>query len=92
MIRRRAEKQRRFCNVFLFVQFGDRRPGRFLASRIMNSESSTWRNIVLGVLGGFVGNLVFGLVGLTATGFIGDIIVSIVGACICIWLGRKMFG
>lgn len=64
----------------------------FVASRIMNSESSTWRNIVLGVLGGFVGNLVFGLVGLTATGFIGDIIVSIVGACICIWLGRKMFG
>ena len=64
----------------------------FVASRIMNSESSTWRNIVLGVLGGFVGNRVFGLVGLTATGFIGDIIVSIVGACICIWLGRKMFG
>lgn len=64
----------------------------FVANRIMNSESSTWRNIVLGVLGGFVGNLVFGLVGLTATGFIGDIIVSIVGACICIWLGRKMFG
>ena len=64
----------------------------FVASRIMNSESSTWHNIVLGVLGGFVGNLVFGLVGLTATGFIGDIIVSIVGACICIWLGRKMFG
>ena len=63
----------------------------YIAGRIMGSETSTGRNIALGILGSFVGNLVFGLLGLSATGFVGSLIVSVVGACICIWLGRKLF-
>ena len=63
----------------------------YIAGRIMGSETSTGRNIVLGILGGFVGNLLFGLIGLSATGIIGNIIVSVVGACVCIWIGRKLF-
>ena len=46
---------------------------------------------VLGILGGFVGSIVFGLIGLSATGIVGEILVSVVGACICIWIGRKLF-
>ena len=42
-------------------------------------------------VGGFVGGLVFGLLGLSATGFVGNLIVSVVGACVCIWVGRKLF-
>ena len=57
----------------------------------MGSETSTVRNIVLGILGGFVGSIVFGLIGLSATGIVGEILVSVVGACICIWIGRKLF-
>jgi uncharacterized membrane protein YeaQ/YmgE (transglycosylase-associated protein family) len=34
---------------------------------------------------------VFGLIGLSATGIVGEILVSVVGACICIWIGRKLF-
>ena len=63
----------------------------FIASRIMNEKSGTLKNIRLGVGGGFVGGLVFSLLGLSANGLIGSLIVSTVGACICIWLGRKPF-
>ena len=62
----------------------------YVATRIMGSESSTMHNILLGILGSFVGGLVFSLLGLSATGFLGEVIVSIVGACICIWIARKI--
>ena len=61
------------------------------AGRLMGSETSVLRNIGLGILGSFVGSLLFSLIGLQATGIIGTFIVSVVGACICIWLGRKFF-
>ncbi|MBE5846024.1 MAG: GlsB/YeaQ/YmgE family stress response membrane protein [Butyrivibrio sp.] len=63
----------------------------YIASKIMKENSGTLKNIILGVLGAFVGGAVFGLVGFTATSLIGSLIVSVVGACICIWLGRKLF-
>lgn len=41
-----------------------------IAGRIMGSETSALRNIVLGILGSFVGGTLFGLVGLSATGLV----------------------
>ena len=58
---------------------------------IMGEKSGMIKNILLGLGGGFVGGLVFNLIGLSANGLIGSLIVSVVGACICIWLGRKIF-
>ncbi len=63
----------------------------FIASRLMNEKSGTIKNILLGVGGGVVGGLVFKFLGLSASGIIGSLIVSTVGACICIWGGRKLF-
>ena len=63
----------------------------YIAGRIMGSETSALRNIVLGNLGSFVGCIPFGHVGLSATGLVGEIIVSVIGACVCIWAGRKLF-
>lgn len=63
----------------------------FIASKIMNEKSGTIKNIILGIAGGFVGGFVFRLAGFAATNFIGSLLVSVVGACICIWLGRKLF-
>ena len=62
----------------------------FIASYIMKEKSGTLKNILLGLGGGFVGGLVFKVLGLTASGLFGSLIVSVVGACICIWLGRKL--
>ena len=63
----------------------------FIASKLMNENSGTIKNILLGIGGGFVGGLVFKLLGFAATGMLGSLIVSVVGACICIWAGRKLF-
>ena len=62
-----------------------------IATGIMNERSSWIKNIILGILGGFVGGWLFRLIGFTATGIFGSIVVSVVGACICIWIGRKLF-
>lgn len=47
-------------------------------------------NILLGLVGGFVGDLVFGLVGLDATNIIGRIICATVGAVLVIVLARAI--
>ena len=57
----------------------------------MNEKSGLIKNIFLGILGGFVGGLLFGLIGFSATGTIARLVVSVIGACICIWIGRKLF-
>ena len=63
----------------------------WIAGKIMDARGGLLRNIVVGIIGSFVGSFVFGLLGLAAFGFIGNLIVSVAGACLFIWLGRKMF-
>lgn len=64
----------------------------WIASNIMNSESSLLRNIVVGIVGSFVGSFLFGLLGFYAFGWFANLVVSVIGACVFIWLGRKLFG
>ena len=47
-------------------------------------------DILLGIVGGFVGGWVFWLLGLHAGGMIGSIVVSFVGAVILVWIARKL--
>ena len=54
----------------------------WIAGKLMDSEGSVIRNIILGLVGGGVGNFVLGLIGGT--------LVSVLGACILIWLFKKI--
>ena len=63
----------------------------WIAGKLMNQEGGLLRNILVGVIGSFVGSLVFGLVGFSAHGLFANLVVGIVGACLFIWLGRKIF-
>ena len=63
----------------------------WIAGKLMNQEGGLLRNIVVGVIGSFVGRLVFRLVGFSARGPFAHLVVGIVGACLFIWLGRKIF-
>ena len=47
--------------------------------------------IILGIVGGFVGSLVFSLIGFTASNVIGSLICGIVGSCIVIFVGDRFF-
>lgn len=64
----------------------------YLASKLMKtSQEGMLGNIFLGIVGGLVGSLLFGLIGLKSTGgIIGDIVVSTVGASLLIWIVRKL--
>ena len=63
----------------------------YIAGRIMGSETSTVCNIVLGILGSFVGEFLFGLIGIHATGSISSFVISVLGACVCIWVDNRLF-
>ncbi len=45
-----------------------------------------WLNLVVGVLGGFVGSFVLGLLGINSSNIIGQIIISTVGSVIFLFL------
>ncbi len=60
----------------------------WLTGKIMHYEKSIIMNITIGLLGGFIGAAVLELFGLYGSGIIGSIIVSIIGACIFVWLVR----
>ena len=64
----------------------------WIASLLMNAKKGLLRYIVLGIVGGFVGNILAGAIGLGARNSIGTIIISVIGACVIILLGRWLFG
>lgn len=63
----------------------------WIAGKLMDAEGSLLRNILIGIVGSAVGGTVFGLLGFYAHGWIANLIVSVAGACLFIWLGRKLF-
>lgn len=63
----------------------------WLAGKIMNSGGGLIRNIILGIVGGFVGNFIFGLLHISLAGYLGTILVSVVGACLVIFVVNKIF-
>ena len=63
----------------------------WIAGMVMNTDGGLLRNIVVGIVGSFVGSFVFGLLGFYAYGFFANLLVSVVGACLFIWLGRRLF-
>ncbi len=73
-------------NIVLGALYG------WIAGKIMKSNGSLIRNIILGIVGSFVGGIiaaVLGAIGLSIGGWIGSLLFGVAGACLCIWLARK---
>ena len=49
-------------------------------------------DIIVGIIGAFIGGWIFSLFGIGTGGLIGSIIVAFVGACILIAIGRMVRG
>ena len=65
----------------------------WLANKLMkNSSTGLIDNIIIGIIGAFIGGFVFNFLGAqTITGFnLHSIFVSVVGACILIWIINKI--
>ena len=62
----------------------------FAANKIMKSDSgSILKNVVLGIVGGLVGGFLGNLIGI-GEGWLTGILLSIGGACLVVWLARKL--
>lgn len=64
----------------------------WLAERIMKFDTGLVMNIVLGVAGAFIGNLLLGLVDFQLGGYLGQLITAVLGACILIYIYKAMKG
>ena len=62
----------------------------WLASKIMGGGGSLVRNIAGGVIGPCVGGLLLGLLGFSAHSLFANIIVSVVGACVFLFVARRL--
>lgn len=63
----------------------------FVASKIYKKEGSGCLiNLLLGIVGGWLGGEVLGWFGITATGSIGNFVVAVIGAIILLWLWNKL--
>jgi uncharacterized membrane protein YeaQ/YmgE (transglycosylase-associated protein family) len=63
----------------------------WLAGKVMRGRGyGLVVDILVGIIGSFLGGVVFGILGLYAGSLIGRIIVAFVGAVILIWIVRKL--
>ena len=63
----------------------------FAANKLMKGDSgSILKNIILGIVGGVVGGLIGNLLGVGG-GWVTGILLAIGGACLVVWLVRKIF-
>ena len=65
----------------------------WIAGQLMNMKGGFWLHVVLGIVGSIVGGILAGLIGISAKQVsIGGVIISVAGACLVIWLVRKISG
>lgn len=54
----------------------------FIAEKVMSRSHGLLMNLVVGVVGAYLGAILFSLVGLGATGFVGALVVATIGAIV----------
>lgn len=65
----------------------------WLAGKIMKFNGQFWINSLLGIVGSFVGLFLASLIGISVNAIsIGGILISILGACLIVWVVRKLSG
>ena len=63
----------------------------WLAGKIMKGSGfGVIGDLVVGVLGAFIGGWLFSLLGITTWGILGSILVALIGALVLLWLVRLL--
>ena len=73
----------------LIVSFALAGLAGYLAANIMSLTGEWYVYVLLGLVGGVVGTVVFGLIGFSSNSIISNAIVSVVGACLVVYLYRR---
>jgi uncharacterized membrane protein YeaQ/YmgE (transglycosylase-associated protein family) len=77
-------------NTFITILIGGL--AGWIASRLMNKSAGVLFYIIIGILGGFFGSLLFGLLGFSANSLVSTMIVAVAGACLLIYVIDKLKG
>lgn len=65
----------------------------WIAEKVMERNHGLLKNLVVGVVGAYLGAWLFSLVGFpTATTFFGALVVAVLGAVVLLWISGKVFG
>ncbi|MCQ8184890.1 GlsB/YeaQ/YmgE family stress response membrane protein [Parvularcula maris] len=64
----------------------------WIAEKLMKSNMGLLMNIVLGIVGAFVANLIMAAAGIAIGGIVGYLIAGIIGACLLIFVARLIKG
>ena len=62
----------------------------YVAAKLMNLAGPWYLYLILGLVGGFVGTMLFGLLGFSSNSILSEAIVSVVGACVVVVLYRQL--
>lgn len=54
----------------------------WVAEKVMSRSHGLLQNLVVGVIGAYVGAFLFRLLGLSSTGFVGALVVAIIGSIV----------
>ena len=74
-----------FASIIIFLLIGA--VSGWLASKLMKGGGSGLIvNILLGIVGGFIGGWLMSLVGIEKGGLVWEIITSVIGACLLIFV------
>ncbi|MEX3009057.1 GlsB/YeaQ/YmgE family stress response membrane protein [Hoeflea sp. TYP-13] len=64
----------------------------FIAEKVMNRNHGLIKNLVVGIIGSFVGGFLAQSLGIVFFGFVGNLIVATVGAIVILWLFALLAG
>lgn len=64
----------------------------FIAEKVMNRNHGLIKNLVVGVIGAYVGGFLATALGLAFFGFVGHLIVATIGAIVVLWLFSLLAG
>ena len=63
-----------------------------IASFYMGRQQELMPNLVIGIVGAFIGGFIAKLLGLTAYNVIGEVVVATAGAIICLFVWQRIRG
>ena len=64
----------------------------WIAEKIMKRDHGLLTNLVVGVVGAYLGAWIGSLIGIGASGFVSALVIAVLGACLLLWIVSKVRG
>lgn len=58
----------------------------FIAEKVMNRNHGILQNLVVGIIGSFLGGFIARLIGIYSSSFVGSLVIATFGAIALLWL------